>query len=169
MQIKANDRAGMIPGIIVGASLSAIVLSSRWLPASVVWHFDFSGAPGATLGRDAYVLLMLLFTLGLPLAVRFSLVGWVRRVPDASLNIPNRDFWLAPERRDATRAFLVRQTAWFASVFAVFCACVHLFCIRTNGFNPPHQPPQEFLRLVAGIAVVCIAWAGCVAWRFRKP
>ena len=159
MQVKANDRAGMIPGIIVGASVAAIALSSRWLPAQVAWFFGFSGV---------YLSALLVLTVGTPLLVRLSLVALVRGKPGA-MPIPNRDYWLAPERRDEALAFLVRQTAWIASAFAVFVFLVHLSGIRANGASPPHQRPEELLTLLTGILGVCVFWAGCIAWRFGKP
>lgn len=168
MQVKANDRAGMIPGIIVGASAAGIVLSSRWLPGQVAWYFDFSGEPGAYAARGIYLAVMLVLTVGVPLVVRFSLVAWLRDNADA-LVIPNRDYWLAPGQREATLAYLKRQTAWMAAAFAVMFLAGHLLDVRANQFNPPHQPPLEFLRFVVGITVVCLLWAGCMARHFRKP
>lgn len=168
MQVKANDRAGMIPGIIVGASVAAIALSSRWLPAQVACFFGFSGEPNGFVGQGVYLSALLILTVGTPLLVRLSLVALVRGKPGA-MPIPNRDYWLAPERRDETLAFLVRQTAWIASAFAVFVFLVHLSGIRANGASPPHQRPEELLTLLAGILGVCVFWAGCIAWRFGKP
>ena len=168
MQKKANDRAGMIPGIIVGLSVALIVLTARWLPAEVAWHFDFSGEPNAFATQGVYLLVLLVLTVGVPLLVRFSLVAWVRGRVD-SLMIPRRDYWLAAERHDATLAYLVRQTAWIAAAFALFFLLGHLFDLRANRFNPPHQPPDEFLKFIAGIAAACMLWAACIAWHFRRP
>lgn len=168
MQKKVKDRAGMIPGIVVGASVAAIALSSRWLPAQVAWFFGFSGEPNGFVGQVVYLSALLVLTVGTPLLVRLSLVAWVRRKP-AAMPIPNRDYWLAPERRDEALAFLVRQTAWIASAFAVFVFLVHLLGIRANGANPPQQRLEELLLLLAGILGVCVLWVACIAWRFRRP
>lgn len=168
MQKKANDRAGMIPGIIVGLSAAMIVLTSRWLPAQVAWNFNFSGEPIAFASRGTYLLILLVLTVGVPLLVRLSLVGWVRRRGD-SLMIPHRDYWFDAERRDATLAYLVRQTAWIAAGFALFFLLGHLFDLRANRLDPPHQAPDEYLNFIAGMVAVCLLWAACIAWRFRKP
>jgi uncharacterized membrane protein len=168
MQKKANDRAGMIPGIIVGASVAAIVLSARWLPAQVAWHFDLSGAPGGFAPRTVYLAVMLVLTVGVPLFVRYSLVAWVRARLD-SLPIPNRDYWLAAERREDTLAYLVRQTAWIAATFALFFVLCHMFDLRANRFAPPRQTPLEFLSFIAIVAAACLSWLVRFAGRFRKP
>jgi uncharacterized membrane protein len=168
MQIKANDRAGMIPGIIVGASVAAMALSARWLPAQVSWHFDFSGAPNAFVSRGVYLTLMMALAVAAAVSVRFGLLAWVRGKTDA-LPIPNRSYQLAPERRDATLAYVVRQTAWIAATFAVFVLLAYLFNIRCNRLTPPHQAPEELVCLMAGMLVVCLLWVARIAWHFRRP
>jgi len=168
MQIKANDRAGMIPGIIVGASVAAMALSARWLPAQVSWHFDFSGAPNAFVSRGVYLTLMMALAVAAAVSVRFGLLAWVRGRFEV-LPIPNRSYQLAPERRDATLAYLVRQTAWIAATFALFVLLVHLFNIRCNRLTPAHQAPDELVCLMAGMLVVCLLWVARIAWHFRRP
>jgi uncharacterized membrane protein len=164
MQLKANDRAGMIPGIIVGISASGIILTSRWLPAMLAWHFNAAGAADAFVLRSTYLVVMVVLTVGVPLLVRFGLVALVRGRIDA-LPIPHRDYWLGPERRDATTAYLTRQTAWMAATAAVLFLLAHLLGLGINPSAPLQLLPAAF----TGFVVAILAWLGRMAWRFRKP
>jgi hypothetical protein len=169
MQKKANDRAGILPGIVVGASAAGIVLSSRWLPDQVVWNLGAAGQPEDFAGRGTYLLLMLVLAVALPLLVRFALVACVRARLGA-LPLPNREFWLAAERYDATHDYLVRQTAWIAAGVAVSVFLAHLFVeLYLNRAGAPRQAPHEWLMFFAGVAGLFALWAGAIAWHFRKP
>jgi uncharacterized membrane protein len=78
------------------------------MPAVVASHFDGNGVANNWSSRNGFF--------GIYLAMIALLVGvflWVPRYTAKGdklrMNIPNRDYWLAPERRQQTQEFFQRQ------------------------------------------------------------
>jgi len=85
------------------------VAQSLWhfahLPEQVASRFDFAGRPAGWMSRQAMLgweLAALLFIAGLLEGIaRIN-----RLIPDENINLPHRDYWLSPERRQATMDWL---------------------------------------------------------------
>src|SRR6202790_4390417 len=75
------------------------------LPPTVASHFDAAGQPNAFMSRSGYVRFVLSVAVALPVAV--VVILWAVYSCATDLKMPNREYWLAPERLDRTRAFLV--------------------------------------------------------------
>jgi uncharacterized membrane protein len=89
------------------------------LPAKIASHFGTDGQANDYMSKSSFAL----FYIGTVLfqTVIFAGMGWLLRVlPDDSMNIPNRDYWLAPERKEAT--------------WERFAAQMHVFGIATTTF-----------------------------------
>ena len=94
------------------------------LPLTVASHFDAAGQPNAFMSRSGYTRFVLCLVVGLPVIVVIILTTVYSRASD--LKLPNREYWLAPQRLDRTRSFLVAHGVWFGSLL------VTLVC-----FEPP--------------------------------
>ncbi len=75
------------------------------MPELMASKFDLQGKPIAAMGKNlfffTYVFLVLLF------AAACTIVPWVLSKSDRPLyNIPNREYWLAPERRIETATYI---------------------------------------------------------------
>ncbi|MCY2960160.1 MAG: hypothetical protein NTY35_08340 [Planctomycetota bacterium] len=89
--------------ILLPLALVSAWFAWRWadLPERFATSFDFAGQPRDSMGRGAYAGLALGMLAGL--AVLFGgLATWIPAVPAAWVNLPEKDYWLAPERRQAT-------------------------------------------------------------------
>lgn len=71
------------------------------LPASWAWLPNMVGDDGKQVEKAVYITIMLVTALPLPWAMCGGLLSWLRRHP-SQLNLPHKDYWLAPERTDAT-------------------------------------------------------------------
>ena len=91
-------------------------------PARVPSHFDLAGQPNAWASRDEMFFLQVGVTLGIA-ALFIGVSRLLRSVPAGRINLPNKGYWLAPERREETMDRL-------ASSFDVFaCATVLLLTV----------------------------------------
>ena len=70
------------------------------------------------------------------------------RVSDKAINLPNRDYWLAPPQREATFRFLTAHACWLGSLMVVFIVGIHLLLIAANATQPPRLPTQPFITLL---------------------
>ena len=78
------------------------------LPQVVASHFDGAGSANAWSGRNTFFAIYL-GMMALLIVVFDLLPRWPGRRSRVRMNIPNRDYWLAPERRDATLEYLHRR------------------------------------------------------------
>jgi len=91
----------------VGGGLAYLVATGETMPPRVAAHFAVGGHADGWMDRSRYLAGMAIVLLALPLGSTL-LLGVMRVLPVELLNIPNRDYWLAPAQRDATyRALLV--------------------------------------------------------------
>lgn len=108
-----------------------VALSSASLPAVVASHFDGAGRANATASRDEYRAFMTAFVVLLPLFV--SVVFAITcRIPGSLINLPNRDYWLAPEREAETRGVLMKYGFLIAGSLAVFLVVLHALILHAN-------------------------------------
>jgi uncharacterized membrane protein len=84
------------------------------LPDRVASHFGASGQPDAWSSKVSFVKIYVIVVVFM--AVLFPGIGLIlRMIPVALINLPDKDYWLLPERRQETIAFLSRQFLWFGS------------------------------------------------------
>jgi uncharacterized membrane protein len=94
------------------------------LPDRVASHFGASGQPDAWSSKDSFV--KIYFVVIAFIAVLFPGIGLIlRKIPASFINLPNKDYWLSPERREETIAVLSRQFLWFGS--ATFLLLLDIF------------------------------------------
>ena len=82
----------LLPPLLVG-----VWLALRWsaLPDRFATSFDFAGRPRDETGRAAFAALAI--GMSLIVALVFGGLGaWIARVPAAWINLPDKEWWLAP-------------------------------------------------------------------------
>ena len=155
-------------GFLYLVFISCLVLTSGSLPERVATHFDLSGQPNGWMSRSTH----LAFIGGIGLVVPLVVVGVcfaLRFAPDSSINIPNRAFWLAPERRTETIAFVFRHSLWLACETIAFVTGVHLLIVQAN-LQVPARLPLAPILVWAGCQIVGVAvWAVLMIRYFRSP
>jgi hypothetical protein len=157
---------GWASAVVVG-SITGIALTADRLPVRVASHFGASGLANGFMTREVY----LAFTIGLvvvaPALVGLGIALSLKYFPQF-INLPNRDYWLAPEQRDETTAFLTAHAAWLAALLALLALGVHLLVVRANLSVPPRLETGPFLAMLLAFAFVMAAWIGALARRFRR-
>jgi hypothetical protein len=161
------------PIVLFGALLAAAawrvgVLTGR-LPQIVAVHFDASGNPNGFATREGCRRLMLWFTLGAPAFIVLVTAFIPRLVPPAMINIPNCDYWLAPERADESVSFLSEQGVWFGCIFLLFLAWVDELLVKANSITPAALPTGAFLGAMALLFAAIGFWAMRMFRRFSRP
>jgi uncharacterized membrane protein len=137
------------------------------LPPTVASHFDAAGQPNAFMSRSGYVRFMLCLAVGLPVIVVVILRSVYSRATD--LKLPNREYWLAPERLDRTRAFLVAHGVWFGSLMVTLTCFVHWLELGANRQQPPHLSSQSFAAVLIAFLIATVAWIAALMFAFRRP
>jgi serine/threonine-protein kinase len=155
--------------LLMGAAAVLISNLAGQLPDLVAVHFDAAGRANGFMTRAGCRDFMLLSTLGVPLLITLATALIPRLVPASLINIPNRDYWLAPERARDSLAFLSEQGLWFGCIFVVFLACVDTLLVKANAVSPPAFPNTLFVAMLILFFCVIGAWFVRMLRRFRGP
>ena len=137
------------------------------LPLLVASHFDAGGRPNAFMSRGGYTRFVLCLGIGLPVIVVGILTAVYSRATE--LKLPNREYWLAPQRLDRTRAFLVAHGVWFGSLLVILVAMVHWLELAANRQQPPHLSSQSFIAVMIAFLIATAAWVATLMFAFRRP
>lgn len=109
------------------AVLAALWIRLAWvypqLPARIPAHFGPDGQVDRWTDARGFVLFNALFPALITVVMLGSALLAVR-LPARYVNLPNREFWLAPERLAETRARLLAHMAMFATLTLVLFAAV---------------------------------------------
>lgn len=145
------------------AVLIALWLRLAWvypdLPERIPMHFGPSGAADRWAGPREFLLFNALFpALMLGLLLGAGLLA--ARLPPRLVNLPNRDYWLAPERLAETRAKLLVHLAAIATLtLALFAAVaeVTLSVARSGGDRLPALFFWAFGFYLAGVGAAVVS------------
>jgi uncharacterized membrane protein len=137
------------------------------LPPLVASHFDAAGQPNAYMSRSGYVRFVLCVAIGLPVAVVAILSAVYSYATD--LKLPNREYWLAPQRLDRTRGVLLAHGAWFGSLLTAMVCMVHWLELAANRQHPPHLSNQAFFAVLAAFLAAMAVWVAALMIAFRRP
>jgi hypothetical protein len=163
-----NPRASTIALSSLLCLLAVFVgFTSSALPEIVASHFGATGAANGYMPRGMYRAVMLLLIVGVPLLLAFiptSIAG-----PSGTrLNIPRREYWLAPERRESTFAYIGGQARWFAALVAVFLGYVHWLVVRANRLQPPELSTAGLLAGLIAFFLLLAIWLASLWSHFRR-
>lgn len=89
------------------------------LPETVATHFGMDGKPNQWMSRTASTCLMIGLQLGLPLFL-IAVTAATRHLPVSLVNIPNREYWLDPIRKDSTLEYMQSVMGWIALSVSIF-------------------------------------------------
>lgn len=153
--------------VLVAGAAVFIWVTSGSLPEVVAAHFGASGSANGFMPRAFYVRFMLAITVALPLGLTV-LTNVTLRVSEARLNLPNREYWLAPERRAETLEYLRQQNMRVGFMLTVFLCYVHWLVVHANAVTPPSLSTPGIIAGLIVFAVSVISWGMDFVGRFRN-
>lgn len=137
------------------------------MPSVVASHFDGLGAANGWSGKGAFFVLYLTIVL-LLIGVFEWLPKWVESRPNKHLKIPNREYWMSPERRVTTWAFFRRQMM----LMGIANLCLAIFVIQLAILANFEQPPRLHSSVTWALGTYFtffVAWLIHFMLRFKKP
>ena len=160
----------LFPAIVFGSCYTELLLyvnaTHSQLPNRVATHFGFSGAANGWMTRQEHITLTCLTPLGL-MAVLALLLGFNMLNPQL-VNIPTRDYWMAPERRQATMFILGGQNLLLGATITIFLGCVYWSILTVNQSIPPKLSGGTLLGPVVGFVGLMALWGVGFASRFTN-
>lgn len=162
-------RAFVVLFLVLLALASGYVFSSSGaLPALVASHFDAAGNANGYMSRDSYEVFTLVLLVALPGALVGSTYLMFRAEP-GHLRLPNAEYWLAPERAQATVAFVAAHTVRLAIFLTLFIGYVHGLVVAANRAQPAHLSASAMALGLAVFLAGMVLWIGLFLHQFRQP
>jgi hypothetical protein len=161
-------RTGQLAAGVVGiAGIGVHAWMFVALPEVVASHFGPSGEHDAWMARGAliamFVALQALFFAVAPLATTL-----VRRLPKELVNLPNKDYWLAPERRERAVERLGDHAWSFSAGMGAFLVFTEVLVLRANLAHAPLEN-GPFLAGLCAVFAFTIGWLVRMSAAFRLP
>lgn len=160
-----------LPLTIVAALTIVSMLQHAWywsqLPERVATHFGVDGQPNDWMSRTSAALMICGFQIGIPLFL-IAVTSLASRLPNSMVNIPHRQYWLHPDRRTATLAWMSSMMGWIAVMTAIFMIIIgHLtFLANMTGAG---LDVRFFLVTLGTYLSGVFTIAGRSLWHFRRP
>jgi len=143
-----------------------IVATTGQLGDTVATHFAGGFLANGWMQRGEYVAFSLTFSTVLPLIIT-GIVGWLPRLFPGSVNLPHRDYWLAPVRSAATFESIAVRALLLGALLSVFMAGVHGLILQANAVTPPQLPAKLFWTMVIAFLTAFAFWIWAFWSRFR--
>ncbi|GEP45384.1 hypothetical protein BGE01nite_46750 [Brevifollis gellanilyticus] len=152
--------------ITCGAHLTYLVSTHSDLPERVAIHFGANGQANGWSTRTEHCLWLGAAPI---LVVAFlGLVLWLASAFPQTLNLPNRDYWMAPERKRDTLFILAGKNLVLAAIMTGFMSCVHWLILTSNAVTPPKLEAGGLLLPVIGLLSLMMIWVVSLAYHFSN-
>jgi len=153
--------------VLTGIFIAQIGFYYPQLPERMASHFDAAGNPDSWMSKKAFVifeLIILSFVVG-----QFLLVPLlVKKLPVSLVNLPNKDYWMAEERREQTLQIIRNYFEWFAAALLLMFIGVNQLVILANLRQGNLAGGYAWLA-VAAFIMFSVVWTIGLMRRFRKP
>jgi len=154
--------------ISFSANVFLALLSLAILPERVAIHFGADGMPNGWASNLQNVLMMLGLDVLVFCAIYFS-PRLISNMPSKWINLPNREYWLAPARRtQAVDRFRLYLWQFGAGVF-LFMLCAGGLAIQANLADPVRFDERLFLIALGGFLAYTAYWTITLLRAFRIP
>lgn len=152
--------------VLVGLLMAAYYYPR--MPERMASHFAADGRPNGWQPREGFFLIMLMAG-SLSAFISFYAPWRISSQPNARINLPNRDYWLAPERRTHTMNYISAFMAWFGCAVLSVLICGTFLAVQANLAPDRHFNSQAMLAVI--IAFLLFLMLGLIRFvhHFQKP
>ncbi len=158
----------MILLLLAAAGLVQLLHSYPLLPERMASHFDGSGQPNGFQSKREFAALSASI-LVLTVVLCGGMGALLRRIPSKWFNLPNRDYWLSPERREETIEAVSIQMEWFGAASLGLYLYIIQMVVEANRTCAPNLDSRSVF-VVLGIYLLFTGiWLVRFIQRFRQP
>ena len=152
---------------LIALAIAQIAFYYPQMPRVVASHFDGLGAANDWSGRNGF---FGLYSAMLALLVLIFIYAprWSEKRARFGMKIPNREYWLAPERLHQTRGFFRRQMLVMGVVHLGLAIFTVQLVIQAN-FDQAPRLHHSIAWALGLYFVILIGWLIYFFLHFRKP
>ena len=149
------------------AGLMAQFFYASSLPAEVAVHFGQGGYPNGWLNSEIHQLINSLILIGNSI-IFLSVNTIFKRVPMKYISFPNKEYWLAEERKNDSMKMISNWMAFFGLATNLFLLGVFHLVYLANQVHPPRLNEDLFLKLMGIYSILLIGWLILLFKKFNK-
>jgi hypothetical protein len=158
--------------LLLSAGFIALLALRLWLafdalPEVMASHFDGAGRANGYQSRRAFAFTSVGLSVGNWLLFA-ALRGMLHKLPPGLINIPHRDYWLAPERKSAALERFCGYMDWFACATIALLVGVFELVVRANLARGELGPVAIWLLLACYLGFA-LSWSVALVRSFRLP
>ncbi|MCC7037144.1 MAG: hypothetical protein IT560_07525 [Alphaproteobacteria bacterium] len=160
----------MLPAYLIFYVLVLLHLAHSYtlLPEVISTQFDAYGTPLRSMARADFAMFHIGFVVFM--SGIFAGMGYfLTRLPVKYLNIPNKDYWLAPERRRETLQGLRHDLCVMGLIVGAFVMLIDYFVMDAAQRNARGVSPETLSILVSCMAAVTGLLVARLLIKFRRP
>ena len=154
---------------VVLAAYAAFHFSSYYsqLPDVVASHFNARGVANGWQTKPAF------FTVFVGVSVLAAVIGFgiphiISVMPPQLINLPNKQYWLAPDQLAETQAFLNNYFEWFGCAVFLIIILTFDYAIQSN-LHPDNRPDvSRMWHILAGFLAFVSVWIIRLLARFLR-
>lgn len=153
--------------VLLAAMLTQLAWYYPQLPERMAAHFNFAGQADSFMPKQTFL------SLHLGLMVMMSVIflgvpSLIVRLPPGLINLPNKKYWLAPERHEHTTRVLQGYLVAVGDMILLFLLIVFREVMRASLMPEPHLSNRMWVMLVL-LAGFVIVWTVRFMRAFRLP
>jgi uncharacterized membrane protein len=136
------------------------------LPETMASHFNASGKADGWMSKQNFFLFEAVILL--LIILEFTLLPYlIGKMPLSLINMPNKEFWFAEERRAETISIIRNYFEWFAVSLCALFISVNQIVFRAN-INRENLPSVEMWMILCAFLVFVAVWMIKFTRRFKK-
>ena len=168
--MQRDNPAGALVALICLTVFASVfvIYTTRYLPETVATHFGGDNLANGWMSRNFYLLFTLSFMIGISCLVSFVAGTLPRKFPQWT-NVPNRDYWLAAERREESLRYLNAHGKRLGCLIVMMMLGMHYTILIANHMRPPMLPVSTFSSVLFGFVLALIWWIVRLYRRFPMP
>jgi uncharacterized membrane protein len=160
-------RAHVVFLLLLAAMLGQMAWYYPRLPERMASHFNVAGQADAFMPKQEFMK-MNLMVIGLLASVFLAVPMLVVRMPKGMINLPNKDYWLAPERRSHTDRTIQGFVVGFGNLMMLFLLVVFRDAMQASLLPTPQLSNRVWVMLL-GLGGFMIYWTMRFMRAFRLP
>src|SRR5437879_2682995 len=158
--------------VFVGlAAYAAVHFSSYYsqLPDVVASHFNARGVANGWQTKSAFFAVFVGVSV-LAAVIGFGIPRIISAMPPQLINLPNKNYWLAPDHLAETQTFLNNYFAWFGCAVFLIIILTFDYAIQSN-LRPASRPDiSRMWYILAGfLAFVAVSTISLLVQILRTP
>jgi len=142
--------------VLIAAALIELACYYPLIGATAASHFDIGGEPNAHQTKAAFFASWILAVV-LPGVVALGIPSVLGHVPVEFINLPNKQYWLAPQRRAQTLHDFAQHFAWFG-VGSLGLVIVVMNLVMHANLSASQSINQHCFGVLFALYLVFVGW-----------